>query len=145
MEKRDLIAKPKKVVAKFTDKYGDERIIHKGKKGSKMSVFQGGNTTILILNRATAILIGQKISEKRKKCGLTLEQLCIKSGFKNSHPKEYMWAIENAMRESGVRMGTLYAIAWALNCEVNELMPSLTEVIEYSEIKEVEEIKLKAI
>jgi len=43
-------------------------------------------------------------------------------------PKEYMWSIENAVRDNGVRIGTLFAIARALGCEVGDLLPNVSDV-----------------
>lgn len=131
--KKDVTLKPTNPIATFTDKFGDEQVIHR-KKGRRLSVFTGGETPVLKMNRAAAILIGEKIKSKRILQGLTLRQLCLKAGLQNVNPKEYMFSIENATRMAGCRTGTLYALAFALNCEPTEIMPTVNEVVEYANI-----------
>lgn len=120
--------KPKNPIASYVDVYGETRIIHKP-KGRRLSVFCGGNTVALRMNRASAILIGKKIKEIRLKKGMSQRTLCVKAGLQNANPKQYIHAIENATRQAGSRMGTLYAIAYALECEVYEIVPTIDEVM----------------
>lgn len=133
--RKELILQPKNPVAEFTDQYGEKQVIHR-KKGRRLSVFRNNETPVLVINRAVSILIGQKIKAKRLSLKMTLRDLCIRTGISNVNPKEYMWSIESATRMNGCRMGTLFAIARALNCEVSELLPTTKEALEYAEIKE---------
>lgn len=126
--------KPKNPVASYVDVYGETRIIHKP-KGRRLSVFCGGNTVALRMNRASAILIGKKIKEIRLKKGISQRTLCVRAGLQNVNPKQYIHAIENATRQAGSRMGTLYAIAYALECEVYEIVPTINEVMNAGEIR----------
>lgn len=122
--------KPKNVVATFLDQYGETRVIHRsqgsGNKG--LRVMKNGSTPVELLNRAAARLLGRAIKARRQSLGLSLEDLGVKAGLKSGNHKQYVWSIENAMRDKGVRLGTLYAIAAALDCEPGDLMPSGEEV-----------------
>lgn len=115
------------VVAEFVDKYGDTRKIRQiGRK--RVSIEKKSDTVSHHLNRAAASLIAQNIKAARIRAGLTLEEACLRAGLKSDNPKERMWDIENAHRKEGLRFGTLYAIALALNCEAASLLPTTEEV-----------------
>lgn len=129
----NLDLKPKNPIAEFTDEYGDKRIIHR-KKGRRLSVFNGGDTVALKMNRACAVIIGKKIKARRTLLMMSQKVLCQKAGLQNVNPKQYIHAIENATRLAGCRTGTLYAIAYALECEVTDLLPSLNEVMKVSDV-----------
>ena len=131
----DTEFKPKNVIAKFVDQYGEEQIIHRA-KGRRLSIFKGGKTPALALNRAAVQMIGDRIKERRLKSGLTMKQLCQRAGLVSQSPKQYIWSIENALRMQGMRMGTLYALAYALECEPSDLMPSVNDVLNASQVKE---------
>lgn len=88
------------------------------------------------MNRVAAVEIGRRIRQAREAAGMTLEELCIRSGLvANSSPKSRMWEIENAIRQQGPRLGTLYAIAHALAVPVERLLPSVKEVVECAGIQ----------
>lgn len=127
--KRPIELQPKNPVATFVNDYGETEIIHR-KKGKRLSVFRGGNTPALRMNRAAAILIGQNIRQRRLAAGLSMRQLSIRAGLHNVSPKQYIHALETAMRSEGMRFGTLYAIAYALGCEPRELLPPMESVME---------------
>jgi hypothetical protein len=55
-----------------------------------------------------------------------------------------MWEIENGVRKEGVRFGTLYAIAIALDVEVSDLIPTRAEVVELAPVEVVVEPTLSA-
>ena len=128
-------------VAKFIDRYGDEKTIHK-KKNGRLAVKRESTTPALALNRTVGRIIGGRIRERRVAAGMTLEELCIRSGLATMSPKARMWEIENSIRSEGVRLGTLYAIAAALECEVAALMPPLTEVLCAAKVENLTETRL---
>jgi len=129
------------IVATYTDRYGDERKIHRSKNG-RLAVKNESSTVALTLNRTVGKLIGGRIRDRRIAAGLTLEELCVRSGLVSVSPKSRMWEIENSIRSEGVRLGTLYAIATALECEVAELMPPLEEVLCAAKVVNVNETRL---
>lgn len=133
MEKRSVVQQPVNPVATFVDNYGELRVIHR-KQGRRLSVFNGGDTPALRMNRAAAILIGKNIKAKRLEHKMSQKLLCQKAGLVNVNPKQCIHSLENAKRQGGSRMGTLYAIAFALECEVSELLPSVEAVLEYAEM-----------
>lgn len=120
-------------VAEFTDKYGETKIIHRDKNG--LRVKRECKTPILRFNQAISRQVGAKVKARRIACGMTLEQLATKCGITSGHPKNRMWEIENALRGQGMRMGTLFALAWALDCEVGDLLPSVADALANSEIE----------
>lgn len=122
------------IVATFTNKYGEEQKLRQvGKR--KIQVAKNTDTVSHKLNRVAATMIGAKIKERRIAAGMTLEVLCTRAGLISATPKSRMWEIENAIRQEGCRMGTLFAIAQALGCEVTDLIPSVEPVAEMAGIK----------
>ena len=114
-------------VVKFKDKYGEKRIIHRGKNG--LAIQRQRTTATHKLNPIVAALVGQRIKEERVRQGYTLEELCLRAGLSaTTSPKSRMWEIENNVRREGLRGGTLYAIALALGVEATDLLPSVKEV-----------------
>lgn len=126
--------RPTTVIAEFEDQYGDVRKIHRP-KGRRLSVLREGNTPVHAMNRACAILMAKKIKARRLELGLSQKQVCIRAGFELVNPKQRIHAIENATRNEGVRLGTLYALAQALLCEPRDLLPTLAEVLHASGVK----------
>lgn len=132
----------KNVVAEFKDRFGDKRVIHRNKNG--LAVRRENGTVALRLNKVVAALIGAKIRSLREAQGYTLEQLCVKAGLATTTPKSRMWEIENGVREFGVRFGTLYAVAIALNVELHALMPTIAEVMEIAPVEMIDQQSLTA-
>lgn len=119
-------------VARFEDKYGDERIIHKTRHG--LQVKREVLTPALRMNQSVSAMIGARIRKVRLERGWKLEELALRAGMGSGNPKDRIWAIENATRQQGMRMGTVYAIAYALGVEATALMPSVREVAEAAEV-----------
>lgn len=124
------------VHVEFTDQYGDTRVIHR-LKGSKLAIKRNGNTPAHAMNRAAAVLIGQKIRAARLAAGLSLEELCQRAGLAAppGAGKMRMYEIEKNIRQTGMRIGTLYAIAVALDIPVWSLLPSNEDVIAASGVR----------
>lgn len=122
-------------IATFTDEYGEERVIHRPHGNRHLRVYQGLNTVPLRLNYALAKMLGKNIRARRLELGLTLQQVALRAGLHNGgNPKNYMHNIEAAgnpgRRNHAIRLGTLYAIAFALECTPADLMPSSEAVFE---------------
>lgn len=123
----------------FEDQYGEKRTIYR-QKGNALRIKKKSDTVSHILNRAAAELTGDRIKARRIASGLTLDGLLQKAGLAAGpgQGKMRMWEIENAARNhsnpgrqsQGVRIGTLYALAIALECEPSALLPSAKEVAE---------------
>lgn len=113
-------------VATYEDRFGEERVIHKTRHGLKVK--RTNTTPILKLNQTIGKMIGERIREHRKAQGLTLEELAVRIGIASGWPKHRMWEIENATRNEGLRLGTLYAVALGLGVGVDELMPPAEDV-----------------
>ena len=124
-----VIYKPRNPVAIYTDNHGEERIIH-APKGRSVRRFEGSDTPQRRMNRAAAILIGQAIRERRTSLGMTQKDLCLRAGLVNTNPKAYISDMENARRAEGMRLGTLFALAVALECEVSALLPTTDAIME---------------
>lgn len=112
-----------KVIATFVDKFGEEQSIHRDKNGLKVK--RKELSPVLHINQVIAIEIGKIIKKLRQQRGLSLEELCIRSGLRSSWPKQRMWEIENGTRIQGLRLGTLYVIAKALDVPVCDLLPQI--------------------
>ena len=117
------------IVAEFVDKFGTTRQLRRiGQR--RIALAKNTDTVSHKLNRVAAKMIGAKIRDKRLAAGLTLEELCTRAGLVAAIPKSRMWEIENSIRREGVRTGTLFALAKALNCEVVDFIPTVAEVCE---------------
>ena len=120
-------------IARFIDRYGDERVVRRSKNGLALKRKQ--TTPVHALNRAAAILIAERIKEARLHAGFTLEELCLRAGLATVGPKHRMCEIEQGVRAgkasttNGIRLGTLYALAIALEIEPNDLLPTKEEVM----------------
>lgn len=123
----------REVVAKFTDKYGDEKTIHHTKHG--LRVRYDKLTTVLALAPTLGQLIGGEIRKRRLALGWTLEDLCKRSGLATQTPKSRMWEIENGTRGQGIRIATLYAISQALGCSAADLLPPNALAFEIAGVK----------
>lgn len=118
----------KGVVAEYTDKYGDVRVIHKTRAG--MKTLQKRDTVTKVLARAIGPALGQNIKKARLEAGLSLKQLAEMSGIVcTPGPKQRIHEIESGGRQHGIRLGTLYALASALGKNPGDLLPPLEEVM----------------
>jgi hypothetical protein len=61
--------------------------------------------------------------------------LAVRCGMVNGHPKNRMYEIEAGQRRQGVRLGTLYAIAAALNVEATSFLPPVSDVLAKADVK----------
>lgn len=123
----------------FVDQYGEERVIYR-QRGKALRVKKRQDTLSHVLNRAAAELMGQRIKRMRVAKGYTLDGLLARAGLVAAPGlgKSRMYEIENAGKNhrganaQGIRFGTLYALAMALECEVAELLPSAAEIARHA-------------
>lgn len=124
----------------FVDQYGDNRTIYR-QSGEALRVKKKTDTVSHILNRIAAEMTGDNIRARRIAAGLSLDGLLQKAGLAAGagQGKHRMYEIEKAGRNhktgigrqtNGLRFGTLYALAIALECEPADLLPSAKEVAE---------------
>lgn len=126
----------RKIVAEFEDRYGDTRVLHKTRHGLKLA--RQRSTAAWLMTIAAGELVGRRIKIEREKKGMTLEELCVRAGLASATPKNRMWEIENNVREGGVKLGTLYAIAIALEIPVTRLLPPISKVRDKAKIVAVQ-------
>lgn len=117
---------PQTTEVKFTDKFGDERVIRRGPAGP-WKLKKNETTPVLTISQEISGLIGQRVKKMREKRGYTLAELATRAGLVSGTPKERMWEIENATRGRGVLLATLYALAVALECDICDLLPTVAE------------------
>lgn len=110
-------------IAKVVDQFGEERTIYRQKGMKDLRIKNTGTTTILAYNRVAAQLIAARIKQLRLAKGMTMLQLSEAMGQK-APSKQRIYEVENCVRKAGFRIGTLYAIAMALNVEIVDLMPT---------------------
>jgi DNA-binding Xre family transcriptional regulator len=134
---------PKNVVATYVDEYGEERAIH-APKGRRLSRATNSDTVVARMNRAAAILIGQRIRARRLEMGLTMKELGDRAGLKNANQKAYVNALEKSSRKEGMRFGTIFALATALHCEVADLLPTTAEVLAGAGVRAKAAVTLEA-
>ena len=115
----------KPILVEFTDSYGEKQIIHRH-SGRRLTVRRKEPTVSLALSKVIGRMVGERIREERNKAGLTLRQLSERAGMTGG--KQSMFAIENAM-DVGIRLGTLYAVASALNVSPFSLLPPVSVVL----------------
>lgn len=113
------------IVAQFVDHYGETRTIHRD-RGSRLSVRRGEQTIAFKLAHSVGKLIGARIREERLKAGITGPALAQRAGLRGG--KAAMYSIETGLN-TGVRLGTVYAIAAALNIQPASLLPSVSEAL----------------
>lgn len=119
-----------KVIAEFIDEYDEKRIIHKGRNGVlRMKRFR--ETVGQSLSKAVGGIAGKNIRRLRKERGLTMVELARRAGL--TPTKQRMKEVEDN-GSSGLRIGTLYAIAGALGVGVGDLLPSVPEAFRHAEV-----------
>lgn len=121
-------------VVEFTDQFGDKRTIYRN-KGQNLRIRKKADSPSHLLNRAAAIITGQRIRIARRAAGLGPAELLARAGLEAAPGcgKQRMYEIEKAGTGVGrkgtfIRMGTLYALALALDLEITDLLPTAKEV-----------------
>jgi hypothetical protein len=114
-------------VVDFQDRFGETQTVHRTKHG--LQIRRKTTTVILALTAVIGKHAGARIKEERVKAGLTMQALADRSGLKGG--KMAICHIETAM-DTGVRIGTLYAIAAALSVSPFSLLPPVELVMRES-------------
>lgn len=123
------------VIATYQDEFGDERKIHRTKNGLKIR--RENATPAMALSGPAGVLVGERIRKMRLKRGLSQADLAIACGFIGGHPKRRMHDIErpSLTRSKGILLGTLYAIAVALDCSPKDLLPTTRQVMDAAKVE----------
>ena len=114
------------VFAEFTDQYGEQQVIHRG-SSSRLQIRRNRSTVSLAMSKAIGKIVGQRIKEARVVAGLTMPRLAERAGLLGG--KQTIYGIEEGL-STGIRLGTLYAIAAALNVSPLSLLPPMSDVME---------------
>lgn len=115
------------VVATFTDRFGENRIIHKNKMG--LAVKRREETHCQVLGRCISKYVGERIRAIRQRKEMTMEELGMRAGLTTGNNiKQRVYELENNLRGSGMKFGTVYQLAIALEVDITELMPT-TETV----------------
>lgn len=117
------------IIATFQDRFGEERKIHSTRHGLKVQ--RNTPTPCQVISQKACDYIGEKIRHYRTLKGLSGEQLAMRAALSTgSSPKQRMYEIEKNKRGIGLRMGTIYQIAIALDVSISDLLPSNDWVVE---------------
>lgn len=116
------------VLVEFTDQFGEHQVIHRRENGV-LRIRRKAPTVVLAMTSAVGKFVGQRVHEERVKAGLTMDALAERSGLKGG--KQAIYHVEQALN-TGVRLGTLYAIAVALNVSPFSLLPPVEVVLSES-------------
>lgn len=118
------------VVVDFTDQFGETQTIHRD-KGGILKIRRKSPTVVLAMTAAVGRHVGQRVRERRVAAGLSMSQLAERAGLKGG--KQGIYKIETAM-DTGARLGSIYAIAAALDIDPSDLMPPLNVVLNESSV-----------
>jgi len=130
-------------IATFENRFGETKVIRLTRSGLRVQNNQ--STAVLELNRRIAGLLAANIKARRVELGMTLEQVCVASGLVSPTPKSRMWEIENNLAGNGLRLGTVYALAIALQTTPDALLPTLDEVMAGGSVQQVSETRLAVV
>lgn len=115
------------IVATFQDHFGEERKIHATRAG--LTVMRRTNTHCQVLSKTISGYIGERIRAIRQRKEMTMAELGLRAGLSTgSNLKQRVYEIEHNQRSIGIRFGTVYQIAIALDVDISELLPS-TEIV----------------
>ena len=123
----------------FTDPgTGEQRIIRKKDSRDGWQIKQEKETPSQIASKELGRFIGQRIRERRLQLGMTMLELGQRAGIRGGNDRQIkvrINEIETASKyrnhslgseHSGIRLGTLFIIANALDCEMADLLPKRT-------------------
>jgi hypothetical protein len=128
-------------LASFENKYGERKVIHITRSG--LHVKRNSTTVAVELGHQIAVLLGRNIKQRRQELGLTLQDTCLRAGLATVAPKARLWEIENNPAKHGLRLGTLFALAAALETTPTRLLPTLEEVLDGAAVVAISETTLK--
>lgn len=115
------------IVATFSDQFGEQRKIHSTRNG--LTVKRREDTHCNVLSKAISGYVGERIKAVRQSKEMSMEELGLRAGLTSGNNiKQRVWAIESNLQGRGIKFGTLYQIAIALDVAITELMPT-TETV----------------
>ncbi len=122
------------IVATFTDRFGEERKIHATRHG--LTLKRREETSCQVLSKAISGYFGERVRAIRQSKDMTMQELAIKASLSTGgNAKDRVYAIEKNMRGCGVRFGTVYQIAMALEVEIVDLLPTTETVRQMTGVK----------
>jgi len=113
------------VLVDFVDQFGEKQVIHR--THGRLGIRRKSDTVCLTMTKVVGRVVGERIREERLKAGLSMEQLALRAGLTGG--KQGIYQIEQAMN-TGIRLGTLYALAAALGVSPFSLLPPVSMVLE---------------
>lgn len=138
-EERNPARRTIRTIGIFTDEYGEERVVRRLRKG-KVAVARQRTRPAIALTKSIGEYVGQRVREERLKRHLTANDLAEMAGLTGG--KQRIFWIENCM-DNGVRIGTVYALAYALDLQPQDLLPPLDWALEAAGV--VNESRSKAL
>lgn len=114
------------IVATFKNRFGEEGKIHSTRHG--LTVKRRTDTNCQVLSKAISGYFGERVRAIRQRKEMTMEELGTRAGLSNANVKSRVYEIEHNLRGIGVRFGTVYQIAIALEVPIEDLLPS-TETV----------------
>lgn len=121
------------VIATILDKFGEPRQVVQ--RGSRIRIANTSLTPIMSMTREIGVPIGERIRALREERGWSLEEMAIRCGIVSGWPKNRMYEIERGSRKTGIRLGTIYAVAAALGVEVGVLLPPVDDILNSAGVK----------
>ncbi len=86
-------------------------------------------TNCQVLSKAISGYIGERVRAIRQRKEMTMQELGTRAGLvTGSNMKQRVYDIETNKQSRGIRFGTLYQLAIALEVEVTELIPTAETV-----------------
>lgn len=122
------------IVATFQDRYGDDRHIHATRNG--LTVKRRGDTPCQVLSKVISGYFGERVRAIRQSKEMSAAELCLRAGLGGTG-KQRVYEIEKNKRSIGVRLGTVYQIAMALDVEMSDLLPTAGMVRQLAKVSNV--------
>lgn len=128
--------------AQFVNDRGELKTVHWSRQNNKLVVKREPRTLPMVLTHAVNKLLGPIIRSKRKSLSLSMGQVGMRAGLTHNtgNAKNRIHEIEKGAeygRIQGVKIGTLYAIAYAMKIEPSELLPKMEDVLAASGAREL--------
>ena len=117
------------ILATFEDKYGDKRTIHRVFMGgcARVRVKRIRSTPVQVLTDACGKTVGRNIARLRIERGMSMAELARRATLLGG--KQRVYSLEHNTDRGGLRLGTLYAVAAALEVEPSSLLPPLEDAM----------------
>lgn len=115
------------VIAEFINDFEEKAVVHRDARG-RIRMKRTKEAVALALSCEIGRIAGERIRAERKRQGLTMLALARRAGL--TATKQRMREIEcQSPARTGLRIGTIYALAWALEVDPSTLLPTLEEAM----------------